>query len=182
MRKLLFLLVFFTGCGKTINSVETKFVERFPISCQVYDNSSRTFTVLPDFNTLTPSGSVRLNKIEATSSTNVTVFPLFVDSSFQGITEKFGLVCSAKLIVKGTGNHTFKLTSDDGSKLSLNGVTIINHDGTHGMTAKTGVVSLTPGTYQMRVEYFNGSGDKGLILSWTKPGSVESVITDKDLE
>ena len=44
----------------------------------------------------------------------------------------FGFVFTGTLIVPEDGEYTFILDSDDGSRLSLDGKMIIDHDGIHG--------------------------------------------------
>lgn len=49
------------------------------------------------------------------------------------------------LKVTQAGTYTFRLQSDDGSRLSVAGVTLANMDRPQGLTAATGSIYLTPG-------------------------------------
>ena len=73
---------------------------------------------------------------------------------------------------------TFNLSSDDGSKLWLNNKLIIDNDGLHGMTEKSGTVALAAGYHQLRLAYFQKSGGNDLKLSWNKGKNAKEPIPD----
>jgi C1A family cysteine protease len=74
------------------------------------------------------------------------------------------------------GSYTFFLTSDDGSKLWLDGNQIVFNDGSHGADEKYGTLTLTAGYHALRVEYCQGGGDKTLVMSWARPGMAKAVV------
>ena len=84
----------------------------------------------------------------------------------------FGYVFTGVLKVPAAGEYTFTLDSDDGSRLTLGGSTILEYDGIHGVgNARTATVKLEAGRVPFRVDYFQGPvGDKGLSLSWRPVG------------
>ena len=53
----------------------------------------------------------------------------------------------------------FRLTSDDGSKLWIDGKVVVDNDGVHPSTTVTGNVALTKGRHKVTVGYFQGGGD-----------------------
>ena len=69
------------------------------------------------------------------------------------------------------GSYTFRLTSDDGSKLLIDNSVVINHDGLHGPTPKEGAVTLTTGYHALRIDHFEREGGQQLTLEWRTPGS-----------
>ncbi|WP_240670586.1 family 16 glycoside hydrolase [Actinoplanes solisilvae] len=78
----------------------------------------------------------------------------------------------ANLTAASAGNYTFRLTSDDGSKLYIDDKLVIDHDGLHGTDpAKDGEAELTAGVHALRVEYFERAGGQRLTLAWKTPGS-----------
>lgn len=152
------------------------------ISCEVYDLNSVGLSSMPDFDTL-PGVKVlalAIDRFDVVNSSNAIPFPKFVGTSAEPLREKFGLKCISKLNVVTSGNHTLKLTSDDGAKLFINGALIINHDGLHVSTSKTAVVNLGAGIHDIKVEYYNNLGFKSLLLSWIRPGGVETLIDKED--
>lgn len=71
-----------------------------------------------------------------------------------------------------SGTYTFSLTSDDGSRLYINGKLVIDNWNYQAPTTKTGKVKLTKGlSVKIRVEYMQGGGGSVLHLGWKMPGA-----------
>jgi mono/diheme cytochrome c family protein len=84
----------------------------------------------------------------------------------------FGFVFTGTLKVPADGEYTFTLNSDDGSRLTLDGKTLIDYDGIHGEEPgpKSATISLKQGRLPIRVDYFQGpAGAKGLTVHWEGP-------------
>ena len=77
-----------------------------------------------------------------------------------------------------TGNYTFSTLSDDGVRLFVNGVLIINNFTDHGATTNTSAnVALTAGTkYNIKLEYYENAGGAVIKLQWTYPGQALQII------
>ncbi|WP_425314794.1 ricin-type beta-trefoil lectin domain protein [Streptomyces ambofaciens] len=81
-----------------------------------------------------------------------------------------------------SGGYTFRLTSDDGSRLWIDDQLVINHDGLHGPDPKDATVDLTAGSHSLRIEHFERDGGQQLTLSWKPPGaSAFSVVPNSVL-
>jgi len=78
--------------------------------------------------------------------------------------EHFGLFFNGYVEVPEDGLYTLELTSDDGSQLYVNNELLIDHDGFHGATGKTGMVALTRGHHRLGVWFFQSGGGKDLAL------------------
>jgi PA14 domain len=52
------------------------------------------------------------------------------------------------------GEWTFKLVSDDGAALYIDGERVVNNDGQHGTRAATGKKQLKAGQHALRLDYF----------------------------
>ncbi|MBC7773605.1 MAG: hypothetical protein H7210_14005, partial [Pyrinomonadaceae bacterium] len=88
----------------------------------------------------------------------------------------------AYLNVTSRGSHEFRLTSDDGSRLRIDDLVIVDHDGRHGATSKTASASLDTGLHNLAVEYFDSGGNRRLTLEWKPPGATAfSVIPTTSL-
>ena len=72
--------------------------------------------------------------------------------------------------------YEFRLTSDDGSRLWINGRLVIDNDGTHAMTPKIGSIDLATGSHRLRVQMFENTGQAGLVLEWRPPGAREFAL------
>lgn len=71
------------------------------------------------------------------------------------------------------GTYQFELSSDDGSRLFIGDNLIVDHNGLHGKTAKTGSTELNKGENSIRIEMFENGADEALELRWKKPGDKE---------
>lgn len=91
-------------------------------------------------------------------------------------TNQFAAVFESFLETKQIGDYTFYLSSDDGSKLYVNDKLIVDNDGNHGMVEKSGKILLRPGRHYIKVEWFNGGGDMGLVTMFQGPSMVKQVI------
>jgi len=85
--------------------------------------------------------------------------------------DSFGYVFTGFLKVPADGKYTFTLDSDDGSRLSIDGRAIVEHDGVHGEgQPQASAVPLKAGRLPIRLDYFQGQHGKGLTVSWSGPG------------
>lgn len=94
-------------------------------------------------------------------------------ADFGGLQDNFVVEALANVSVETTGTYMFRLTSDDGSRLSIDDQVVVDHDGLHGDTAKEGSFTLTAGTvHRLRVDYFEAGGGERLTLEWMPPGAT----------
>ena len=132
--------------------------------------SGGSITSLPDFSTLQFVESRIVTNInqQATRSPWNDAPPSLIDN--------FAADYTGYIYVPTNGTVRFKLTSNDGSRLAIDGETVIDDNGTHPMQSKTGSVFLLAGLHPFRVEYFEATTEAGLILSWRLPGGAEEPI------
>jgi alpha-L-fucosidase len=90
--------------------------------------------------------------------------------------EHFALAFEGVLAFPQDGIYTFKLTSDDGSRLYIDDKLVVDNNGLHGMEELQGVAPLAAGYHRVRVEYFNATGGMGLRLEWQGPGIAPGAI------
>ncbi|MGW2282614.1 glycoside hydrolase family 3 C-terminal domain-containing protein [Streptomyces sp. NPDC001770] len=78
-----------------------------------------------------------------------------------------------------TGVYTFATTSDDGSRLILNGKKLVDQWGDQGSQTRSASVRLTAGqSVPIEIDYYNKSGDSRLGLSWTPADYTDGAITE----
>lgn len=116
-----------------------------------------SWSVLPDFNTLTP--------VKTGTTSNF-------DISVRNRDDQFGFVWQGYIKVPVAGTYTFETYSDDGSKLWLapydaNATPLVNNDGLHGVQYKGGTVTLQPGIYPISASYFEQGGAQVMQVYWT---------------
>ena len=70
-----------------------------------------------------------------------------------------------------TGDYLLALSSDDGSRLYVDGRLVIDHWGDHASSSKTATVALRAGRpVAIRVDYYEKAGEASLRLGWRVPG------------
>lgn len=81
-----------------------------------------------------------------------------------------------------SGTHTFHTVSDDGVRLRVNNILIINNWTTHPPTEDTGTVYLEEGSmYEIRLDYFESGGWAKIKLFWSGPGIYRQIIRQEHL-
>ncbi len=121
------------------------------------------WTELPDFAKLKPQRSG-------------TVFSIDLDE-FGDLEEKFALLLSGEIEIKKGGKYTFHLASNDGSKLFINDQLVVDADGQHGFSSKSGTAQLMQGRHRISLPYFQAGGGKGLELLFEGPGIEKQHIS-----
>ncbi|HET6252717.1 MAG TPA: PA14 domain-containing protein [Puia sp.] len=126
-----------------------------------YYTTATSWSVLPNFSTLTPVSIGQMPNVSIAGATQAT---------------NFGYVWSGYITIPVNGTYVFATTSDDGSALWFNqstpGTTIstatVNNDGAHGtVTVSSKSLNLTAGTYPICIEYFQATGGSAMSVSWS---------------
>ncbi len=133
-------------------------------------NISPGTVVLPDF-----------SRLKRKYFTNVACldFPLLKTPGAPWRTSRknFAMRFSGSFLVDEPGNYTFYLDSDDGSKLYLDGIPLIDNNGTHGMRKRdSGSIFLFTGPHDLEVLYFQAGGSGGIRMLYKRDGQGESVV------
>lgn len=93
-----------------------------------------------------------------------------------GAADNFITHALANLTVSQPGEYTFRLTSDDGSRLTLDGTQIIDNDGLHGAESVEGTATLDVGVHDLFVEMFEATNGQQLTVEWKTPGSSSFTV------
>ncbi|TDV47858.1 family 16 glycoside hydrolase [Actinophytocola oryzae] len=88
-----------------------------------------------------------------------------------GIEDFFMSEAIGNINIATAGSYTFRLTSDDGSRMRLDNNLLINNDGLHGSTPVEATVSLTTGYHGFKIEHFDRAGGQQVTLEWRPPGA-----------
>jgi uncharacterized repeat protein (TIGR03806 family) len=121
---------------------------------------------LPNFDLLTPVDS-------GTAAT--------FDISFRQRSEDFAFRFTGVIRIDVAGTYTFYTSSDDGSRLWIDGALIVDNDGLHGTVERSGVVSLSPGYHAIVVGFFERGGQEALSVSFEGPGIAKQPIPSNRL-
>jgi cytochrome c2 len=109
-----------------------------------------SWDALPDFSTLTPA--------EPPSTV--------VGLTFSGIDnlDNFGATYEAYLPIAQSGKYRFRLGSDDGSRLLIDGREVVRVDGVHPFQQNSAEIALDSGVHRLRIEFFESGGGEELAL------------------
>ena len=87
-----------------------------------------------------------------------------------GPTDNFAARFTGNFAAETSGPYTFYLTSDDGSRLFIDGVEVINNDGLHADVLIQQTITLDAGVHDIEVRYFERGGQATVDLEWAGPG------------
>ncbi len=118
----------------------------------IYDGD---FDLLPDFDNLVPTSTTVLPTIDISERLGGD----FYAYRFQGAVD-----------VPAAGSWTFATTSDDGSRLFIDGALVVDNDGLHGPETVNGTVELSAGLHALEVTFFEKAGGDTLDVTWAGPG------------
>jgi alpha-L-fucosidase len=122
-----------------------------------------------------PTGKIDLKAI--TSSTVVkSGIAATINESVKQRKEKYALSFEGYVKVNKDGVYHFATLSDDGSKLFINELEVVNNDGEHGSVEKTGKAALKKGYHKIRVVYFDSGGGNELKVYWQPEGGKKELI------
>lgn len=113
-----------------------------------------TWDKLPDFTSLQPTTS------GTTSGFAVNL----------GRPDNFAVRFEGFLQIAQEGQYQFRLGSDDGSRLRVDGAEVVQVDGIHPLSFATGRVALKAGAHKLEVEYFEQGGGEELQVEIEGPG------------
>ncbi|MBO9700376.1 MAG: hypothetical protein J7604_09225 [Sporocytophaga sp.] len=125
-----------------------------------------TWSFMPNFNSLAT--------VKTGSVTNFDLTPRNKDG-------QIGFVYTGYVNVPTDGQYTFYTSSDDGSQLFIGKTLIVNNDGEHAATEKSGSLGLKAGKHAITVYYFNNQPSIGLSISYSGPGVTKQVIPATEL-
>ncbi len=150
----------YLGCDLTPVPLDPVVMDFSAVGLDYYYYSG-TWNQLPNFTALTPADSGVVSNL---------------DISGRLANDNFGFVFSGFLYLSQAGVYTFYTSSDDGSKLFINGVEVVNNDGLHGNTERSGTISLASGIHEVEVQFFEKGGGEVLTWKYEGPGLTKQAI------
>ncbi len=96
--------------------------------------------------------------------------------------DTFSARWTGQVLAPVSGTYSFSTTSDDGVRLWIDGQQLINNWTRHSLTTNSGKITLAAGRrYDVRLEYFEHTGNASINLSWTAPGKATETIPTAQL-
>jgi hexosaminidase len=130
------------------------------LAYEYYEYEGR-WSKLPDF-----------DKLQSVATGTVPTF----DLSVRKRDDRFAFRFRGFIEVPTDGTYTFHLLSDDGSRLWIGSDLVVDHEGLHAATEKSGQVILKAGKHPITVEYFEAAGAQRLKVSYDGPGTEKQVV------
>ena len=132
----------------------------------LYEYYEGTWDLLPDFDALTP--------VATGTWPNFSIAPRLLD-------DNIGFRFDSCIEIDTAGDYTFFTTSDDGSRLYIDGALIVDNDGLHGNKEVGGPVNLSVGLHPIQVTFFEKGGGQTLETRYQGPGIGKQLIPDEAL-
>jgi hypothetical protein len=130
---------------------------------------------IADVHGCTPMATFYTNTFDVFERQQVRGFPGITDRSSWFMIEYTGAFTVGK---KGT--YDFRLHSDDGSYLFIDGAMVIENDGKHQPTSRTGSIPLEAGLHQLKLLYAQTTDRMALQLFVRVPGTYfEQLFTPR---
>lgn len=140
------------------------------LKLELYSFPGYTLSAVPDFGGLAPdSVTLATNVCFGANELSAALDPFFGRGAFAA---RF----SGYIRIPVSGRYDFRLRSDDGSVLWIDGERLVDCDGLHGARDAVGSRWFESGDYPVVVGYFDNGGSNELTLYWTGPGIAESPV------
>lgn len=119
-------------------------------------------------------------------TTSLDVPPQSFLMGFPGITKRFewfAIDYTGKFWIEKPGLYRFRLVSDDGAMLYIDGQLIVDNDGVHSTEVRLGSIRLAGGMHTIRVPYFQGPRETvALMLEVAGPGEQPRIFSTDEFK
>src|SRR5690606_10865835 len=93
-----------------------------------------------------------------------------------GDADSFSIRYTGYIQISTAGSYTFFTTSDDGSKLYIDGEEVVDNDGDHGSQERSGTVTLTKGLHPIQVLFYENGGGEILEVRYSGPAIGKQLL------
>ncbi len=111
------------------------------------DGLSSHWDKLPDFKSL-PNGKESLEK----------------ELKIDDVRGDFAATFSSYLQIVEPGKYRFKISCDDGGPVSIGDKVVVDHDGIHPESERSGEIELAAGVHPIQIAYFEGGGQRAISV------------------
>jgi hypothetical protein len=130
-----------------------------------------TTTTLPNLSTMVPFVTLYTDRFNIQSQEFAGGFPGGLAQE-----EWFAIQYQGSFELPTDANWTFKLVSDDGAVLYVDGERLIDNNGVHTERSATGQKSLRAGVHALRLDYFQAQKGKVALQLYTVLNGEERVL------
>jgi hypothetical protein len=137
-------------------------------------------------NTQTLARLAQLHPQGSIYTTSLNVPPQSFLTGFPGITKRFewfAIDYTGKFWIEKPALYRFRLVSDDGAMLYIDGQLIVDNDGVHSTEVRLGSIRLAGGMHTIRVPYFQGPRETvALMLEVAAPGEQPRIFSTDEFK
>jgi predicted nucleic acid binding AN1-type Zn finger protein/lysophospholipase L1-like esterase len=159
--------VYWSGPGFSRQLIPNEAFTGQPGSGLTYKYYEGDWNSLPDFTALQP--------VKSGSITNVDISP-------RNRTDYYAFLWQGSITIPSSGNYTFELVSDDGSKLYFNSsysagaAAFVSNDGLHLAQSASNSMYINAGSYPIAITFFEKNGGEQMQVYWSGPGIPRQLI------
>jgi len=154
----------------------TKDAGLFSLKGTIYFLPEDTSTMPEDLSKLKPQGTIYADRLD--------VPPRDFQEGFPGVTDRFewfGILYTGTFYIEKPGEYGWRILSDDGGLVWIDGEEVLNNDGTHPATEKDATTKLTRGSHAIKIWYHQGPATEvALQLFIRPPGEEEKIFVTTD--
>jgi outer membrane protein OmpA-like peptidoglycan-associated protein len=143
----------------------------FNLKGAIYFLPDDTTAMPEDLGKLKPQGIIYADRLDVPTRD--------FSEGFPGVTDRFewfGLLYTGHFQIEKPGEYTWRLVSDDGSRLWIDDKDIIDNDGVHGTLEKTATMALSRGRHAIKVWFYQGPATELALQLFVKPAGGEEKI------
>lgn len=130
-----------------------------------------TSAKFPDVSAMVPTAALFTNELNIAPRDFKEGFP-GVDNRF----EWFAIKYTGSFVAPKAGAYGFRVLSDDGAIVRVDGTLVVDNDGVHPPQEKRGTINLTSGKHTLEVDYWQGPRYQIALQLWvTPPGAAEKL-------
>ena len=134
---------------------------------------------LPDLSSATPARTTRVSAVNMRGPNGV----FGADPFGTGLSPDYAARFLGWIRIATSGTHTFFLGADEGARLRLGGVTLMEMatSATTGYQETSATTSLSAGLYPIEIAFYESVGNAQLQLSFVPPGGERQVVPPASL-
>ncbi|HYM94254.1 MAG TPA: PA14 domain-containing protein, partial [Chitinophagaceae bacterium] len=126
------------------------------------------------YNYFEPDNNISLESVNANAKTSGIANTISLDKKERK--DKFAFLFEGYVRIMKDGIYTFFTSSDDGSKLFVDDMEVVNNDGEHGTQEESGRAPLKKGFHKIKVVYFDSGGGNALKVFMQPSGGKKEEI------
>jgi len=118
------------------------------------------------------------NRVPAMARVDLQVNYAATGQTWPGLAQgdNYAVRWTGQVIITVSGQYEFWTTSDDGSRLTIDGTKVVDNDGLHGMQTRSGKIVLSAGMHALLLEFFEKAGGAGMMLKYQGPDTDSQTV------